>query len=351
MKIVICQSSLLQGGAEISAVTMANWLNQHGHEVVLALAADMAEPSLVASLRPEIPRSVVGFLRPGGLLSRIVGYVGGAFKLRSLIRRLRPDVVIVNGDWLNLFCPIVLKGSGPKIVTVDHIVHSFLPLKWILRVLYGIGHRCADVYVAVSAQVAADLESKRITPVHVIPPPISLPEVVRKEVRHESDSYCVVGLGRLVEQKGFDLLIRSFKRALARDPRWRVEIWGEGPERANLQRLIGELELDDRVILRGATHAPFDILRRADIFAFPSRAEGFGRVLIEAMASECAVVVARCPGVPLDLIVDGESGVWCECGDVEALSTALLSLAHDADRRRRLGEPRAARCSGIPQSV
>ncbi len=152
----------------------------------------------------------------------------------------------------------------------------------------------------------------------------------------------VVGIGRLVPQKGFDVLVRAFADAAPRLPGWQLLIAGEGPERQSLQSLAHELGVADRVALPGVVRDNDGLLRRASIFVLASRFEGFPNALAEAMASGRAVVATDCPTGPRELTRDGTAGLLVPVDNVAAMSGALQRLGHDGELRRRLGEAAVA---------
>lgn len=145
----------------------------------------------------------------------------------------------------------------------------------------------------------------------------------------------VLFVGRLVPEKAPEDLIRA--AALATAP-LTVTVIGQGPLRADLERLVDELGLADRVELVGPVGQDELPARyaAADVFCLPSHAEGVPVVLMEAMATELPVVTTRIAGIP-ELVDDGESGVLVEPGDPGAVAAALDGLATDPGRRRRLG--------------
>ena len=157
----------------------------------------------------------------------------------------------------------------------------------------------------------------------------------------DPDTRRLVAAGRLTEQKGFDLLIQSFALMASQAPEWDLTIWGEGPERAKLERQIQAAQLETRIHLPGLSAATASWTQGAGIFLLTSRYEGFPNVLLEAMAAGLPVVAFDCDFGPAELIVHGENGLLVGNGDVTAFAEATLALIRDPDRRSKLA--RAAR--------
>lgn len=158
------------------------------------------------------------------------------------------------------------------------------------------------------------------------------------------DPNLVVVTARLVEKKGLDLLLRAAGALRGGVPSLRVEIIGDGPERASLEALAEQLGVSDVVSFRGAL--PYDEVRatlaRASIFALPAReaadgdTDGLPVAILEAMAHRLAVVSTPIAGIP-EAIVDGETGRLVPAEDVGALTEALRALLADDAERSRLG--------------
>ena len=138
-------------------------------------------------------------------------------------------------------------------------------------------------------------------------------------------SFLIGAVGRLSAEKGFDLLIRSVHALKQMGLDVQLAIVGEGGERANLERLIGDLGLRESVSLLGWQSHVGEYFEAMDAFALSSHREGLPNVLLEAMALEVPVVATRVNGVPR-LVQDGQNGLLIEAGSIEQLTTALQKL-------------------------
>lgn len=146
----------------------------------------------------------------------------------------------------------------------------------------------------------------------------------------------VVGaVGRLAEEKGFDILIRAVHSLVRRGRDVSLVIVGEGGARAQLEKLATELGVADRVQLPGWQADVRGYFEAMDAFALSSHREGLPNVLLEAMALDVPVVATRVNGVPR-LVQHGRNGLLVEPGDLAGLTEALDLLLTDPDRRERL---------------
>ena len=134
----------------------------------------------------------------------------------------------------------------------------------------------------------------------------------------------VLGGGRLVPQKDFATLLRAFARLRGERPA-RLMILGEGEGRAALSALAAQLGVAADTALPGFVANPFAYMSRAGVFALSSRWEGFGNVLVEAMACGCPVVSTDCPHGPAEILQGGAHGRLVPVGDDAALASALLA--------------------------
>jgi glycosyltransferase involved in cell wall biosynthesis len=187
--------------------------------------------------------------------------------------------------------------------------------------------------------------------VTVIPDPITI-EVKSEKVKREKCVNRVVTIGRYAYQKGYDLLLQAWAEVertrkeergrkneeISELENWTLDIYGQG-DQTDYRQLMVELGIDtDWCHLNGPVEDVTKTYMDSSIFVLSSRFEGFGMVLIEAMACGLPVVSFDCPAGPDEIITDGVDGLLVPSGDVHALAEKLMTLMADEDLRKRLGQ-------------
>jgi glycosyltransferase involved in cell wall biosynthesis len=256
-------------------------------------------------------------------------------RLTATIRRARPEIVhthLVHADLLGL--PAAALARVPVRISTKHGFNAF-------RLRRGFGavdrtiDRLADVDVAISRGLAEHLaaaegfDAGAFEVVHYgIAPGPEAPAPPR-EPR-------LAAIGRLIEIKGLDTLLRALAAARAEIPALTLDLAGSGPLDADLRRLAAELGLDDAVRFRGHVSPVVPVLEEALAVVVPSRGEGFGMVALEAMERSRAVVASSVGGLP-ELVVEGETGLLVPPDDVEALRAAIVRVAANVDATTAMG--------------
>lgn len=182
---------------------------------------------------------------------------------------------------------------------------------------------------------------------------VQIPNAVQKvdQERSTQRNPVVVAAGRLVPQKGFDLLIKAFAQVVEEHPEWQLRIFGHGPREALLRAQIEELGLSGNVSLMGRTDRLDEELAAASVYALSSRFEGLPMVMIEAMTHGLAVVAFDCPTGPRDVLTDGVDGLLVPPRDVDAMAAALRKVIADRRLRIELGAAAAATARGYAPDV
>lgn len=160
----------------------------------------------------------------------------------------------------------------------------------------------------------------------------SVPEA-RAALGWPETGLCLGAIGRLSDEKGFDLLIDAVSRLRPEFPDLQLVIAGDGPRRSALQEQIDRHHLGDSVRLLGFCDDVRSMLEAVDVFVLSSRREGLPNVVLEAMAMEVPVVSTRVAGVPR-VLTDGVNGVLAETDDLGSLTAALRRALSDAELRR-----------------
>jgi glycosyltransferase involved in cell wall biosynthesis len=184
---------------------------------------------------------------------------------------------------------------------------------------------------------------------------VCIPNAVHS-VKQQPTTYArpiAVAAGRLVSQKGFDLLIPAFKQVVEHNPKCELRIFGTGEKKNDLRALIEEHHLYNHVFLMGHTTKLDEELAKASLYVHSSRFEGLPMVMIEAMTHGLPVVSFDCPTGPAAVITDGKEGVLVPPGDIDGLADAMRQLMDDEGLRADMGAAAlmTARSAYSPEAV
>lgn len=141
----------------------------------------------------------------------------------------------------------------------------------------------------------------------------------------------IMAVGRLSKEKQFHHLIEAFN--LAQPHGWVVEIYGDGPERSNLEELIKSKNLENRVVLKGVCTDLCPIYRQSSVFCMTSLYEGFPNALLEAMSQGCAILSYKTPSGPCEMLKDGANGLLIELNDIRGLAQGISYITSNRERR------------------
>jgi glycosyltransferase involved in cell wall biosynthesis len=333
-RIALVIGSLAGGGAErVLSALAAHW-SRAGHDVsVLTIGSSDTD---VYALAPGVRRVALGLYNPSAHPGQ--GLVRGIRRvavLRRTIRRIRPDVVVSFLTPTNVAAILACWGTHVPVVVserVDPQLKAGTIWSALRRALYP-----TAAGVVVQNESIASWARRFCSRVHVIPNLVVRPER-RAEPGRDHGPMRLVAMGRLMPQKGFDLLVDAFARVAPAHPDWSLTILGEGPQRAELETLVVRSRLQGRVLMPGRVADPVPELLKAQAFVLPSRFEGFPNALIEAMACGLPPVAFDCPSGPADIISHGTNGLLVAAGDVTALAAALSRMMGSATERARMGE-------------
>ena len=327
-RIAIFVSFSGQGGVERAMTQLAGGLIDHG------VVVDLLLPRATGEHMEAIPEKVnVIKFGTGHTFSSLLPLV-------RYLRKERPDALfaakhraIVTAVIASKLAGFRGKVAGNIQTTISEGLKDSNVIKksmyvWMMRTFY----KWADLIVAVSRGVADDvLQLTGLDPakVTVIYNPVVTPEIfdlARQPLEHpwlnESGVPVVLGIGRLTKQKDFHTLVRAFEKVRKNRP-CRLIILGEGGDLTSLRSLARELGVQDDIDFPGFQKNPFAWLSRSSLFVLSSRWEGFGIVIVEAMALGVPVVSTDCPNGPNEILKSGEFGELVPVEDVGALAQAM----------------------------
>lgn len=327
--------SLSVGGAERMMVHLAAGLSERGYDV------DLVVVDADGGFLSEVPETVrVVDLGASRVLTAVPGLV-------RYLRRAAPDVVLSTVTPANVIAVWAVAVAG---VDAGHVVRVARPESEAAEVqdntrkqrataaLARYSYPRADRVVAISEGVADDLRANAaLEDVRVLANPVVTEELHRRAgepVDHPwfgGDVPVVLGVGRLVDQKDFPTLVRAFAR-LREHGEAKLVICGDGEKRPEIERLVAELGVGDDVSLPGFVENPYRYMANADVFVNSAIHEGFGNVIVEAMACGTPVVATDCPGAPAEILADGAFGRLVPVGDPAAMAAAIeATLAEPTD--------------------
>ena len=306
------------------------------------LSRDIEVDVLVADRRGALENQVP---EETNIVDLEVGRVAfSLFSVRDYLQRRRPDALFSGHTHANLVCVWAALLSGTNVTTVVgvHTTESVKERRGIksrlIRRMVPATYRHADRIIAVSEGTADDVSALTGLPrdcISVIRNPVPRPSDNPSMDIHpwidSDDKTVILGAGRLASEKDFSTLIRAFDRVHEADSNARLVIFGDGDERPALERLISRLDIEPYVDLPGYVDDPTPYMAGSDVFVLSSRREGFGLVLVEAMAVGTPVVSTDCPTGPAEILADGEFGRLVPVGDSITMAGAILETVDDPE--------------------
>ncbi|MBI3755587.1 MAG: glycosyltransferase [Deltaproteobacteria bacterium] len=297
---------------------------------------------------------IISFGKQG--ISGMFGNLLLIWALSRLIKVEKPDLLYSSMHYTNNLTGLAKRFSWVKVplffIYQNNTTMEYKPrrlrsvrlVKWIQR---NIIYPAADRFICVSKGVMDDLIENWDIPrekacVIYNPVEIDRMQVLAKEdVEHiwfKEGRPVIIACGRLTAQKNYALLFKAFAIVSKERPDLRLIILGEGELKNELTAYAVELGISDKTDFIGFHKNPFKFIARAKVFALSSLWEGFGNVLIEAMACGTSVISTRCPSGPDEIITDEVNGLLVPVEDEKAFAAAIIRLLDDEPFREQLAE-------------
>ena len=334
-KILFFTSSMAKsGGIERVTANLANMWAKNGYYVEIVVLDK--DTSSFFELLPEIVIKSLKINKYESKFGMILWFIKMIYRFRLYIKKSRPSVIL--GIWTSRAACAVISAAFLKIpvIACEHI--AFYELRKGLQLLRKYIYPYANAIVSLTdndTKLYSKMNKNSFTIVNAIEPVYKM--------RHLSDEKTILAVGRLVPQKGFDILLKSWSLISKKYPDWKLKIIGrtlKGYEKyaQDLYEFVKKNNLEKNVIFQDQTKQILDEYDKAAFFVLSSRFEGLPMVLLEAMSRGLAVISFDCPTGPKEIITNKENGILIEKENIKLLSEAIEKLIKDKKYRNYLGE-------------
>lgn len=319
------------GGAEKILVTLANGIAERG--MLVDIVAAKAEGPVLQLVSSKVNVIDFGCTRT----------ISAIFPLARYLKNARPTALVSSVIHANIYASIshrlarsqsnlVLRVAGP-----EHTSSSNIPWykRRILKTLTRWAYRYTDSIVSVSHEleksIRTALELDKDALVEVIYNPIATDfaeaseQAIEKPLNGDPETPLIIGVGRLIEPKGFRDLIAAVEMVSRQRP-VRLAILGDGPDREKLLSLVESLGMTEQVTLPGFVSNPLPYVKSSAVFVLSSHLEGLPNALIEAIVCGVPVVATDCPTGTAEVLEYGRIGALVPVSDIEKMADAILDV-------------------------
>ena len=377
MNITFLTASLGSGGAERVVSLLANRMSEYGHQVeIICLMYD----DVYYQTKPEVKLTVVPRVCPGNLIKRL-------FWLRRYVQKSGTEVCVAFTEGVYCATICALLGTGIPVIASERLDPHYM--SWQRNLLKKIFLPHAAWLVVQTEHIKSYFKGKVAKKTSIILNPVNEKVFeIANDNDNDNENYLtehkdtktqrvvnderlmvngdgltvkentIISVARLFPQKRQEVLIKAFAKIAEKYPEWKLIIYGEGPERAKLEKLIASLndnesdlntkltktqrvvngeglmvnderlKIKERILLPGRCETIIEELNKAKIFALSSDYEGLSNAMLEAVCVGLPIVSTRVSGTD-ELIHEGVNGYVVDCGDTDALAEALEKLMGD----------------------
>ena len=323
-KVMLIVPSFIKGGVERVVSILSKELNKY-YEVYVVIYHNPIEYKIEGKLiNLETPTDSFG-RKIKNIFCRLI-------KLKRLIKEISPDFIV---SFMGNLHPILT--FKPVIVSI-HSNPDFFPLR--KKIFFKTVYKFPNVKKIITCSSGLEknlISNYRLKNTKIIYNPIDLNLIDQKLLALKPFEFnYILAVGRLSRQRGHDILIKSFAKSSLKN-KVKLVILGEGKERKNLEKLIDDLKIKNKVLLPGNVENPFVYMKYAQLFIHSSRCEGLSMVLLEALACNAPVIATSCCEIkPYEVIEDEVNSLLVPSEDVELLKGAMERLYHDRELYMKL---------------
>lgn len=320
-KILFIIGSLQAGGAERVASRLCDhWAESEGFDVILATGDIVANDFY--QLSSKVKRISFNFnYSLDSFFGKVFEQYRRFFAIQSIFKEVKPDIIILSATDISIRVLFNLLFSKKLILVCEHNNYFAVKSKF-KRICRLLIYRKAEKLLLLTERDIENYTSRYFSEskILVMPNPLG---IENNHFTPKVDKLQLVAVGRLCEQKAFHRLVKIFKRV---NPKYILKIVGEGPERENLQTLISEMNLTERIELVGHIVDMSQYYKESTFLLMTSIYEGLPMVIGEANAFGLPVVAFDCPTGPAEMIINGKNGYLIEDGNYEDFINCVNSL-------------------------
>ena len=264
-------------------------------------------------------------------LKRMYRSLSNILNVRRHFKKNKYDVIIAEAFPNNVL--LYLAGINlNNVIAAEHVYYDYYG-NLLKKIRLHIYKKCRKIVVLTSKD--KECYDKYLPSEHtiIIPNPVVLSEKFVSPL----DCKTAIAVGRIQHQKGFDTLVDVFKNVHEKHPDWKVNIYGNGNLRADLEKQIADSLLAGVVNLMGCSNEIYKKLRESAFYIMSSRFEGFPMVLIEAQSQGVPAVSFDCPNGPSDIIQNGVNGLLVENQNKKALYDGICYMIEHPEKRKIMG--------------
>lgn len=347
-KVLFLSYDLKDGGSPQVLSNILNYLNRNEFDPVLVTYSK----ARVFPIPEGITEHILHVEGGGSLFHKLKANLTAVFRLRRILRTENPDIAVGMGGLTNWGLILAVKTARLK-TSVIIGEHGADALKYrqdrgsslLIGLLNKFLYPLADRIVAISEGVREYLVRELKLPdqkVVLIYNPVDIQRIQQLSQEQVEDpwlcdrnKHVVIWVGRIAAIKGLQYLIGAFEKVLEQIDA-RLIIVGEGSEQSAIENLVVQKGLKEKVRFAGFQSNPYRYMSRSSVFAFPSMSEGFGMVLVEAMACQLPVVSADCEAGPNEILQNGKCGILVPVADESAMAKAIVTMLSNHELRDRL---------------
>ncbi len=332
---ILCSRIDLPGGIERAIVNTANLFADKGNTVTLMILdeTDKSFYSLHSSIQIIQQPLSFGITTEGNIITRKVRLLSDVLKLRQLIKRVKPDVVVSTEYPYTVAAILSNVKKYCRLYSWEHHHHAWLQKNKFWDFL------CKQAYPKLNGIIC--LNKTEADHYQKIAPSFIIPNFIENKTGKSASctNKTILSIGWLIHRKGIDLMLQTAKSVLSNHPEWKWKLIGEGEMKEQIIQFIKNENLQNRFILQAPVNSAISTeYTNTSIYVMTSRFEAFPMVLLEAMSFGVPCISFDCSSGPADIISHNNDGLLITKENVTELTAAIERLIEDENERIQMGK-------------